>query len=88
MLSRYQENILKYANITNDTKQIAKLTKETELKVQSTILTLARKNYLSKDKAKALLKDTQMLKLIDTPISSGLSKPLNLKSDRYTSTPL
>lgn len=82
-MNRYQENILKYANVIKDTKEIAKITKESEMKVQSTIVTLARKGYLNKDKAKELLKGTQMIKFIDIPIKSGLSKPLQIKSDRY-----
>lgn len=83
MKERQEKEIIKYLNIMNNTKDIAKQVKLEELKVQSVILTLARKGKINKDKAKQVLKDTQMIKFIDTPIQSGLSKPLNLKSDRY-----
>lgn len=82
MLSRYQENILKYTNICNSIKDIANITKESELKIQSAILTLARKGNLNKDKAKALLKGTKMINWVDMPITSGLSKPLPNTSER------
>lgn len=82
MLSRYQENILKYANVMKDTKDIANITKESEMKVQSTIVTLARKGNLNKDKAKALLKNTKMVKFVDMPIKGGLSKPLPNTNER------
>ncbi len=83
MKERQEKEIIKYLNIMNNTKDIAKQVKLEELKVQSVILTLARKGKINKDKAKQVLKDTQMIKFIDIPIQSRLSKPLNLKSDRY-----
>ena len=81
-MNRTQENILKYANIMKDTKEIANLTKSSEMVVQSTILNGARKNLFSKERAKQLLKDTKMVKWVDLPIKSGLSKPLPNKNER------
>lgn len=77
------ENILKYCNIMNDTNEIAKLTKQSNIKIQSTIVTMARKNFMSKERAKALLKDSPMIKFIDIPIKCGLSKPLPTTNERY-----
>ena len=48
-MNRTQENILKYANIMKDTKEIANLTKSSEMVVQSTILNGARKNLFLKE---------------------------------------
>lgn len=81
-MNRTQELVLKYANVMKDTNDIAKVVKLNNLKVQSIIMTMARKNLIDKDKAKALLKDTNMVKFIDIPISHGLSKPVNFTNDR------
>lgn len=44
----------------------------TELKVQSMVLTLARKGHINKTKAALLLRGTPMVKWINEPICSGL----------------
>ena len=83
-MNRIQENILKYANIMKDTKEIANLTKSSEMVVQSTILNGARKNLFPKERAKQLLKDTKMVKWVDLPIKSGLWKPLPNANEMVT----
>lgn len=54
-------------------KEIAsKLGKEyTEFKVQSMILTLARKGFVDKTKAMLLLRGTKMIKFLDVPFGVG-----------------
>lgn len=81
-MNRTQENILKYANIMKDTKEIASITKSSEMVVQSTILNSARKNLFPKERAKQLLKDTKMVKWIDLPIKSGLKGTIPNKNER------
>lgn len=81
-MNRTQENILKYANIMKDTKEIASITKSSEMVVQSTILNGARKNLFPKERAKQLLKDTKMVKWVDLPITSGLKGIIPNKNER------
>lgn len=47
-----------------------------EFKVQSMVLTLARKGKVDKVKADLFLKDTEMRKFLDRELGSGLSKPV------------
>lgn len=88
MITKAQENILKYVNVLNNIKDIAIATKQTEMKIQNTIITLYRKNKITKDKATQLLKDTNSIKFIDMRVISGLSKPLDIKNEKYQRLPL
>lgn len=47
----------------------------TELKVQSMVLTLARKGKVDRLRAQLFLRDTEMKKFLDIELGSGLSKP-------------
>lgn len=47
-----------------------------EFKVQSMVLTLARKGKVDKEKAKLFLMNTEMKKFLDKELGSGLSKPV------------
>lgn len=85
IINKTQENILKYVKVLNNIKDIAIATKQTEMKVQTTIVTLYKKNKISKEKASQLLKDTNSIKFIDIN-TSGLSRPLTTKSDKFVST--
>lgn len=81
-MNRTQENILKYAKVMKDTKEIATLTKSSEMVVQSTILNSARKNLFPKERAKELLKDTKMVKWVDLSIKSGLKGTIPNTNER------
>lgn len=81
-MNRTQENILKYAKVMKDTKEIATLTKSSEMVVQSTILNSARKNLFPKERAKELLKDTKMVKWVYLPIGSGLKGTIPNTNER------
>lgn len=83
MVNNYQERILKYVNIMNNTKDIAKAMKVEELKVQSSILTLARKQLIASEKAHSLLKGSNMEKFIDRPSESHLKKPLTVANEKF-----
>jgi hypothetical protein len=48
----------------------------TELKVQSMVLTLARKGKVDRTKAQLFLRDTEMKKFLDRELGSGLRKPV------------
>ena len=82
MITRNQQNIMKYANILTNIKDVAKATKLTESQVESAIITLARKDLMTKSKAKELLKDKKSIKLIDIPFGSRLAKPLPLTNEK------
>ena len=47
-----------------------------ELKVQSMVLTLARKGKVDRTKAQLFLKDTEMKKFLDRELGSGLREPI------------
>lgn len=47
-----------------------------ELKVQSMVLTLARKGKVDKATAQLFLKDTEMAKFLDRELGSGLREPI------------
>ena len=48
----------------------------TELKVQSMVLTLARKGKVDRTKAQLFLRDTEMKKFLDRELGSGLREPI------------
>lgn len=82
MITRNHKNIMKYANIMTNIKDIAKATKQTESQVESAIITLARKDLMAKSKAKELLKDKKSIKFIDLPFGSRLAKPLPVSTEK------
>lgn len=86
MINKTQENILKYAKVMKSTQDIAKVTKLQLQIVENAIVTLARKNYLNKQQAKALLIDNPMIKWLDRPTSGGLKKPLPADKGRTLTT--
>lgn len=47
-----------------------------EFKVQSMVLTLARKGKVDKTKAQLFLRDTEMKKFLDRELGSGLREPI------------
>lgn len=71
MLSRKQEKILQYCNITNDLKKVSELSKYDIENVKNEVLTLARKEKaISIEKAKLLLKGDQREKFLNIPFGS------------------
>lgn len=86
MINKTQENILKYAKVMQSTQDIAKVTKLQLQIVENAIVTLARKNYLNKQQAKALLVNSPMIKWLDRPTSGGLKKPLPVDKGRTLTT--
>ena len=78
MITRNHKNIMKYANIMTNIKDIAKATKQTESQVESAIITLARKDLMKKSTAKELLKDMKWIKFIKVPFGSSREKRLQI----------
>jgi len=75
MLNSVQEKIVKILNEkVVDAKTIAeKLGRGyNELKVQSMVLTLARKGYVNKTKAALILRGTEMIKFLNYDVKSNL----------------
>ena len=75
MLNSTQEKIVKILNEkVVDAKTIAeKLGRGyNELKVQSMVLTLARKGYVNKTKAALILRGTEMIKFLNYDVKSNL----------------
>ncbi len=92
MLTKTESLMLKYANILTSREEIGKaMGKEWEkadLKIASTIVTLARKNQLDKIKAKNLVKGMPMEKFIDMPMGSGLKTPFKFRNENVITTKL
>jgi hypothetical protein len=72
--------------VVNDIEVLAKQFKITNQQVISKVLTMSMRNEISKDKAKAMLKGTNALKLVDVPRKSGLSKPLPNTNEKVKTT--
>lgn len=70
MISRTQENIVKYSKIINSTEEIARQTKLTTPQVEIAIFNLSRKGYITPERTKALLKDSKLLKNLNTPFGA------------------
>jgi hypothetical protein len=76
-LSRQEEKIVKMLNEkVVDAKTLASALGAgyTELKAQSMVLTLARKGVVDKIKAALILRGTPMVKWINEPVGSKLTK--------------
>ena len=67
MITRNYENIMKYANIMTNIKDIAKATKQTESQVESAIATLARL-----EKTHGLLKKNEPVKVTTYEIAEDI----------------
>lgn len=70
MISRTQENIIKYSKIINSTEEIGKQTSLTTPQVELAIFNLSRKGYITSERTKALLKDSKLLKSISIPFGA------------------
>lgn len=83
MINKNQENILKYVNVVNNINELSKITKIENKKIESSILTLARKQLINKDKASQLLKDSPLIKLLEIPFNSQLKGTIPNKDTSY-----
>lgn len=67
MLSRSQESIIKYIKIINSLEELGKATGTEPQAVGLTVANLTRKGYITSERARNLLKGTNLIKLLDTP---------------------
>ena len=70
MITRTQENIVKYSKIINSTQEIAKQTKLTTPRVEIAIFNLSRKGYITPERTKVLLQGSKLLNKINIPFGA------------------
>ena len=72
IITRTQENILRYSKMINSTEEIAKQTKLTTPQVEMAIFNLSRKGYITPERTKVLLQGSKLLNKIN--ISFGAKR--------------
>lgn len=83
MKEKQERLIMEWVKVINNINDISKKTKLDKTKVESIIITLARKNKITKDRAKTLLKDSKAIKFLEIPFETKLKKMIEQNNDKY-----